>query len=60
MDNRKWLKGEKVPIRHRENIDKRSVSEGGGKKAKLPKSWKREIAKERKTWDKSSNFVHQS
>jgi hypothetical protein len=60
MDDRKWLKGGKVPIRHRENINKRSVIEVVVKKSKLPKSWKREINKERKTWDKSSNFVHQS
>ena len=59
MDNRKWLKGKKIPIRHRENIDKRLVIEVLVKKSKLPKSWKREINKE-VAWDKSANFIHQS
>jgi hypothetical protein len=60
MDNRKWLKGKKIPIRHRENIDKRLVIEVLVKKSKLPKSWKREINKEKTTWDKSSNFINHS
>jgi hypothetical protein len=60
MDNRKWLKGKKIPIRYRENIDKRSVIELVVEKSEIPKSWKREINKGKKSWDKSSNFVHHS
>ena len=60
MDNRKWLKGKKIPIRNRENIDKRSVIEIVVKKSEIPKSWKNEINKEKTAWDKSSNFVHHS